>query len=185
MGSVLLRLRVAQAARLGVRVVPMGGRDGHRYSPLERAAIGKPGHRHHVAETQYGPALWFDADHWREVSQRAWLATPGAPGGLTLYGSEPAVHVEFAEQVAAEKLARKTTLGGKTFHAWTSQPGAWHDLGDALTMCYALAAYVAGIGGGAVAPAAAEALAAGAPGEVPPVAVAPKKRPSVTYVDLK
>ena len=67
----------------------------------------------------------------------------------------------------------------------SKQPGQWHDLGDALTMAFALACYVGGIGSAAGAPAAAEALAAGAPGEVPPVVVARKPRPSVTYLDLK
>ena len=78
---------------------------------------------------------WFaqDADVWRERTQRAWLAEPGAPGSLALPGNDARGHAEFAEEVTAEVLADKSTgARGVIHYHWTQRPGVGNHYGDAL-----------------------------------------------------
>lgn len=90
----------------------------------------------------------WDADHWREIAQRAWLGSVGAPGSISLFRGR---HTEFAGQICAEKLMGKAYVGGQLMYNWHTQPGA-HDYGDALAQAYAAAAW-GGIGtSGGVAP---------------------------------
>lgn len=97
-----------------------------------------------------GRFLAFCADYWREVSQRAFLALPNAPGSLSLY--DGGRHAEFAEQVTREKLMEKLQGTYGPVWRWHVQPG-WHDYGDALIMCYVGAAWGGGIGTTGAAPA--------------------------------
>lgn len=79
---------------------------------------------------------WFaqDADVWRERTQRAWLAEPGAPGSLSLPGNDAREHAEFAEEATAEVLADKSTgARGVVHYHWTQRPGVGNHYGDALS----------------------------------------------------
>ena len=79
---------------------------------------------------------WFaqDADVWRERTQRAWLAEPGAPGSLSLPGNDARAHAEFAEEATAEVLADKSTgARGAVHYHWTQRPGVGNHYGDALS----------------------------------------------------
>ena len=95
-----------------------------------------------MTESTLGRYIAFNADYWREVSQKAWLGTPNGPGSLSLF--DGARHVEFAEQICREKLLEKLPGQYGTVWRWATAPG-WHDYGDALTMCY-VAATCGGIG---------------------------------------
>lgn len=65
-----------------------------------------------------------NSDYWKEVCQMAWLGDPLQPGTLSLWGDNPAVHNDFAAQIAAEKLADKgETANGLTMYHWTQKPG--------------------------------------------------------------
>jgi hypothetical protein len=100
----------------------------------------------HRTQWPLGKGIAWQSDYWHEVSQRAWLGSIGAPGACSLFAGH---HREFAEHVAAQRLAEK--LEGKmgTVWRWLRQPGR-NDWGDALAMAY-MGAAVAGIGtGGAV-----------------------------------
>ena len=79
----------------------------------------------------------FHADYWREAAQRAWLGSPGAPGGVTLFAGR---HNDFAEEICREQLQGKGMVGGEMLWNWHTQPGP-HDYGDVLTMCYVAAAW--------------------------------------------
>jgi hypothetical protein len=117
-----------------------------RYRPYGKNLIGKPMEMCHRTKWPMGTGLAWQSDHWHEVSQRAWLGSVGAPGACSLFAGH---HREFAEHVAAQRLAEK--LEGKmgTVWRWVRTPGR-NDWGDALAMCY-MGAAVAGIGtGGAV-----------------------------------
>jgi hypothetical protein len=86
--------------------------------------------------------IW-NADYWKEIAQKSWLAAIGAPGSCDLPKGN---HREFAEQICREQLAGKGEIGGAMLWNWHTQPGA-HDYGDAMAMLYALAA-ANGIGTG-------------------------------------
>ena len=112
------------------------------YRPTGKNVIGKALEGCHLTESTLGRYLAFNADYWREVSQRAWLGTPNGPGSLSLF--DGARHNEFAEQVCREHLLEKLHGQYGTVWRWATAPG-WHDYADALTMCY-VAAAVTGIG---------------------------------------
>ena len=119
------------------------GFNAEKYRPQGRGTIGKPREQCHFSESAVaGRFLAFNADYWREVSQRAWLGTPGAPASISLF--DGALHAEFAEQVTREKLVEKLQGQFGPVWRWHTQPG-WHDFGDSVTMAYVGAAW-GGIG---------------------------------------
>ena len=123
----------------------MLGRAGQNWNPYVRSKIRNP-----INETvECGDTdrdgcrqRWvnFNADYWRETEQRAWLGEIGTPGGLSLFGGADVRHDEFAAQVSAEQL-RKKTIGpdGRYRYEWAGGEAHRHDYGDAETMCLAVA----------------------------------------------
>ena len=133
MPDVVRRYVEGPGRTVGMPVAMGRGYAADRYRPQGRSTIGEPREGTHRAEsTIAGKFVAFNADYWREIAQRAWLATPGAPGGVSLYEGQ---HAEFGEHICREKLVEK--LEGQTgpVWRWAVQPG-WHDYGDALYMCY-------------------------------------------------
>lgn len=82
---------------------------------------------------------WFawQADHWKEIAQRAWLGEVGSPGSVSLFRGN---HGTFADQVAREKLRGKGDVGGQTIWNWATAPGP-HDYGDVMAQAFAAAAW--------------------------------------------
>ena len=142
MADVVRRYVTGPGRALGVQILPARGYAGDRYRPTPRNRIGAPREGCHLAESPIaGRFIAFNADHWREVTQRAWLATPNAPGSLSLFEGR---HSEFAEQVCRERLVEKLQSEYGPIWRWHTAPG-WHDYGDAVTMTYVGAAW-GGIG---------------------------------------
>ena len=119
--------------RTGRLVWGCQGASHDRYSAtgrhvVQRCAAGGVDHRSLDGDR------WFvqDADRWREWFQRAWLGEAGAPGALSLPGTDPREHAEFAEEVCAESLADKITdARGIAHYYWTQKPGAGNHYLDA------------------------------------------------------
>ena len=133
---------------LGIPILPARGFSADKYRPTGKGTIGKPREQCHYTESAVaGRFLAFNSDYWREVSQRAWLASPNAPGSLSLFEGR---HVEFSEQVTRERLLEKLRGEYGPVWRWHVQPG-WHDFGDVVTLCYAGAAW-GGIGTAGEAP---------------------------------
>jgi len=123
------------------RLMASRGYAAHKYWPRKASLIGKPMEGCHFTAGEAGPFLAFNADLGRETYQRAFLAMPGAPGGITLHAvASPGQHNAFADQVTAEKLANKYETDGGPRWEWTHKPGSVWDLGDALEGCYVAAA---------------------------------------------
>ena len=90
-----------------------------------------------MTEWPIGRGLAYNADYWREISQRGWLGSVGAPGTCSIYAGH---HRDFAEQCSREKLVEKLEGKAGMYWRWNSAPGK-HDYGDALTMAYVAAAW--------------------------------------------
>lgn len=114
-----------------------------RYRPWGRNVIGKAREECHHARWPLGHGLAWNADYWREISQRGWLGSVGAPGACSLY---PGQHRDFAEQVTREKLGEKLEGRLGMVWRWLQTPGK-HDYGDSMAMAYAGAAWQ-GVGTG-------------------------------------
>lgn len=131
--------RFCAQASYPFRVVPSRGYAANKYWPRKATMVGRAMEGCHVTRGDTGQFLAFNADSWRETSQRAWLTDAGAPGGFTLFagGRE---HMPFAEHVVAEKLVNKyeTELGLRW--EWSHVPGSYWDWGDAVTGCWVAAA---------------------------------------------
>lgn len=135
--------RFVTCARMGPPGVVARGHAATNYRPYGKNVIGQPREQCHETRWNLGPGLAWNADYWREISQRAWLGSLGAPGAVSLFAGH---HREFAEQICREKLGEK--LDGKMgmVWRWITIPG-WHDYGDSMAMAYMGAAWT-GIGTG-------------------------------------
>lgn len=139
MPDVVRRYVEGPGRTLGMLVTSARGYSADHYRPTPRNVIGAARELCHLTESPIaGRFIAFCACYWREISQRAWLGTVGAPGGLSLY--DGGRHSEFAEQICRERLLEKLAGQYGMVWRWATQPG-WHDYADALTMCYVAAAW--------------------------------------------
>ena len=143
--DVVLRFAANSAKLCGLPCIASTGRAGARnWNPNVKSRIGKP---REMAVMCRDPAkgIWiaFNADYWREVAQRGWTGSPGAPGSCSLFAGR---HSRFADQICAEQLAGKGEIGGRMMWRWNTNNTVKHDYGDSMTMCYMLAGWQ-GIGG--------------------------------------
>jgi hypothetical protein len=143
MPDVVRRYIEGEARKLGIQtIVAARGHGFDRYRPTGKNVIGQPREQCHHAETLVvGHFIAFNACYWREISQKAWLGTPNAPGSISLFEGR---HLEFAEHITRPKLVEKLRGQYGWVWRWHTAPG-WHDYQDAVTMCYVAAAW-AGIG---------------------------------------
>jgi hypothetical protein len=94
----------------------------------------------YAAESLLGEYLSFHAPYWREIMLSGFLETPLMPGSLSIFGSNPTTHFDFATEVAAERLIRKYMHpSGKLAWDWATT-GANHYC-DALTCAFVLASW--------------------------------------------
>jgi hypothetical protein len=134
-----------QGCSIGIPIMAARGFNADKYRPNTKGIIGRPREQCHFTESAIvGRFLALNTDYWREVSQKAWLGSVGAPGSISLF--EGARHREFAEQICREKLIEKLKGSYGFVWRWHTAPG-WHDYADSLTMAYAAAAWK-GIGTG-------------------------------------
>lgn len=133
----------ANTNKIGVQIVVARGYASDKYKPWGKNVIGRPREECHHAQWPLGNGLAWNADYWREVSQRAWLGNIGSPGSCSLFAGN---HREFCEQVARERLGEKLEGRMGFVWRWITPPGK-HDYGDSMAMAYAGAAYF-GIGSG-------------------------------------
>ena len=125
----------------GLETVCAFGRAANQYRPTGKNKV-FPGEQHHrVFQAQHQQWMIFNADYWREIAQRAWTGSPGAPGACSLPVGK---HDEFAQQICREPLLGKGEVGGFMRWEWGTLPGP-HDYGDCMTMGF-MGAAACGIG---------------------------------------
>jgi hypothetical protein len=133
MGDVVRRFIEGPGRRCGVRAVAYMGYSAEKYRPTPKNVIGKPREQSHMAQTAHsGRFIAANSDYWREVSQRAWFGTPGAPGSLSLFEGR---HYAFAEQICRVKLVEKLIGQHGTRWNYNFAPGR-HDWADNIHMAY-------------------------------------------------
>ena len=83
------------------------------------------------------------APYWREVMQSGYLETPLMDGSLSLFGTDAAVHFQYATEICAEKLVRKYQVyaGRDTTTAWDWMTTGPEHFCDATTGAFALASW--------------------------------------------
>lgn len=105
-----------------------------------RNGVVSMGEHCHLASGRNGNFLSIHSDYWREVMQRAWLAAPLTKGSLSLWGTDHAIHYDFAREVCAERLKAKFVRpDGITQWDWDKR-GENH-YGDVATGCIAVASW--------------------------------------------
>jgi len=127
-------------ARLPFSVRSSRGYSASHYRPHGKNVIGRPIEQAHRTTSPLGNYTAHNADYWREVTQRAFLASTGAPGGASLWGTSAERHLSFAEHVCAEVLIEKAVGQRETLYKWGQRPGHIWDWLDALVGCYVGAA---------------------------------------------
>lgn len=127
---------------LGFPIVAVRGFPWNKFGTRKKDMLRRGDHIF-ATRSQYGQYLAEMAPYWREKMQSGFLETPLMPGSLSLYGSDPVKHFEFANEIAAEKLVRKYVIErkGVSETAWD-----WSVLGDnhycdVLTGAFAVASW--------------------------------------------
>jgi hypothetical protein len=130
----------------GIPAIAAFGRGGKAYRHPLRKETGITPHEQAYTKRANASKQWviWNADYWREQSQRAWTGTLGAPGSCDLPRGS---HREFAEQIVSEQLIGKVELNSRMVYDWKHTPNVPHDYGDCMAMGYCFAA-VQGIGTG-------------------------------------
>ena len=143
----VLRFCEQSVALCGLQAIASTGVGSKNYRPYGKNVLGQPREFCHMRSDVIDGRRrkWFawQADYWREIAQRAWLGSVGAPGSVSLFKGN---HREFAEQICREQLKGKAEVGGQMFWNWHTAPGP-HDFGDVMAQAYAAAAWC-GIGTG-------------------------------------
>ena len=89
---------------------------------------------------KYGNYLEVFTPYWKEIARSGFLEVPLMPGSVSIWGTEPGRHWEFAQEICAERLALKyLNPRGRMIWDWkTYGPNHW---GDSLTGCFAIASW--------------------------------------------
>lgn len=83
-----------------------------------------------------------NSDYWKETTQRAFTAVPLTPGSISIYGTTPTAHVDFASQITSEILSdRAFSQRGTEIYRWTIRPGSKNHFLDATSGTLAMAAW--------------------------------------------
>jgi hypothetical protein len=130
----------ARAAAFPFKVIPCRGYAAQKYGPRKNTLVGAPFEQGHITESPQGQYIAFNADHFRELMQRAWMGESGIPGGATLFQADPRQHIIFADHIVAEKLRQKYLTDSGMRWEWAHEPGVQWDWADAMSMSYVAAA---------------------------------------------
>jgi hypothetical protein len=119
------------------------GFGARQYKPSYRSTGRRGNGWHIVTDARRREYVSYNADFWKEVAQKGWLGTPGAPGSCSLPKGK---HQEFADQIVREPLLSKVETPLGTRWEYATLPGP-HDMGDVMQMIY-LGADALGMGTG-------------------------------------
>lgn len=137
----------ASKSLVGLNCCAFSGRASTQFNPYVRSrlrdAAGKTvlcgDAREQIKAGAGQKYVFFDADFYKEMAQRAFLNEVGSAGSLSLYKADKNDHSEFAIQASNERLRFvQHKPNGQDVYNWnTKEP---HDILDTLAMCYAVSA---------------------------------------------
>jgi len=126
-------------ARLKMNRFPSRGYGSLHYNPTGKNII-STAEGCYLVDAKMGQFIGHNADYWREVSQRAFLAETGAPGSAMMFGAKRSIaHLGFAQQRCAERMTDKVM--GRTGYIYKWFAKGKNDYGDCLNGCYTGAAF--------------------------------------------
>lgn len=99
------------------------------------------GEHWHMARSPNGEYLAFMADYWREVAQLAIQLPVGAPGGVSLWGTDITAHHGFVQEVGAEEMKTKFKRPDG-FTQWEWKKTGENHWGDVLYGCFVCASAI-------------------------------------------
>jgi len=126
-------------------LVPMIGRSD-KWNDSPKNAIKKAWNAIMVKTTEGaapGEFIFSRVDYIKELVQRSFLCDSWqSPGSCSLFGHDPASHLEFGDSICAEVLADKGRgERGTEWWKWNLRPGAQNHFFDVTVMLYALACF--------------------------------------------
>jgi len=140
MMDIVFRATEAANQVLPIQVVSSRGRSQRFYK--ETKAIGRLGDNcYRDLWDQKGRVLIHNADYWRSRCQQGWLLAPGAPGSLSLFGTQNQ-HENFSDQICSEILREHVETDKAEFWDWVKKPGIKNDLLDSTVGAMAAASIV-------------------------------------------
>lgn len=83
------------------------GRGWAKFGNISKPNVLRRGDHMFETKSRNGKHIVFHSDYWKEITQSLFLSEPLSPGSASLWGSDPFVHDEFAQEVCAERLVRK------------------------------------------------------------------------------
>ena len=130
---------------LGFEIAAARGYSWQGYNESKSTTI-RTGDHMKAAPSKYGQFLGYMAPYWREVMQSGLLGMPLTPGSLSIFGSDPAEHRRFAQEICAERLVRKYQIYGGGASKSTTVAWDWNTTGpehwcDALTGAFVMASW--------------------------------------------
>lgn len=124
----------ALARKRGHPVDSVKGYDSRAFTKYAKSIVTRFGDvdlREWEGNTYYG----INADISKEGVQSAFLAPPMTPGSLSLFGSDPDEHFEFAEEITNETLVEKIQGQEICFYNWAMKPNAANHFLDVSGYC--------------------------------------------------
>jgi hypothetical protein len=140
-------LQFCRTSPVPVVKVPSRGRAARSFNNRTGAKLIRRGDEWRVDEWTGGNVLIHNSDFHRMMMHYAWLLPHGAPGGLSLFGDRPALHMDFARQITAERLAEYVKGDVADHYVWSQVPGERNDWLDCVVGCRVGALYLLGITG--------------------------------------
>lgn len=127
--------------RIGPQVAWSLGRSWSKFNEERQKNRHLRGDHMFIATSANGSHLVVHADYWRETAQSLLLSPALSSGSCALYGSDPYVHDEFAQEVCAERLVRKFVRpDGRLEWVWALRWKQNH-WGDVLSGCLAVGSW--------------------------------------------
>ena len=118
------------------------GRGWSKFGNISKSNVLRRGDHMFETRSKNGLHIVFHSDYWREITQSLFQSEPLTPGSASLYGADPYVHDEFANELCAERLVRKFVRpDGRLEWDWAQKSKRNH-WGDVASGCFVVAAWV-------------------------------------------
>lgn len=134
-------VKFVRSARMPFQLAVSRGRAATKYLDVGRDVLKAMPNIHLRKNQKNERYLSHNTDVLREDVHRAFVAGPGAPGGMTIHKAPP-FHDVLAKHITSMKLADKAEGSLGIMYKWTKVPGTEDHLLDCAVGCYAGASWL-------------------------------------------